>query len=202
MKLILASGSPRRVEVLRNAGFAFEVWPAKVDETRLAEEVAADYVLRVAWAKAHAAAEHAGAQARPAICIGADTTVVLGEHILGKPASLEQARWMLRALSGVTHEVLTGVSLITTADGREISAVESTRVTFAELSEAEIENYLATREPFDKAGAYGIQGIGGRYVTRIEGCYFNVMGLPLARLWGMLRSLGWKETPEEGVVAN
>jgi septum formation protein len=200
MKLILASGSPRRAEILRNAGFAFEVLPTNVDETRLPDEPAADYVLRVARDKARIAAERAASQPSPAICIGADTTVLLGSRVLGKPASTEDARWMLRELSGRTHEVLTGLSLISTPDRREASHVEITKVTFAELSETGIENYLASGEPFDKAGAYGIQGIGGRYVTRIEGCYFNVMGLPLSWLWQMLRDLGWDETLKEGSV--
>ena len=201
MKLILASGSPRRAEILRNAGFAFEVWPTNVDETRLPDELAADYVLRVARDKARVAAERIASQPSPAICIGADTAVVLGSHVLGKPASVEDARWMLRELSGQTHEVLTGLSLISASDHREASHVETTRVTFAELSESEIEKYVASGEPFDKAGAYGIQGLGGRYVTRIEGCYFNVMGLPLSRLWLMLRDLGWKQASKEGSVA-
>jgi septum formation protein len=199
MKLILASASPRRAEILRNAGFAFEVLPANVDETRLPDEPAVDYVLRLAREKARVsakqivaqrvAAQRTAAQSEPCICIGADTTVALGRHILGKPTSLEDARWMLRELSGQTHEVLTGIALVTTPGLRELSHVEITRVTFAELSETEIENYLASGEPFDKAGAYGIQGLAGRYVTRIEGCYFNVMGLPLSRLWLMLHEL-------------
>ncbi len=120
--------------------------------------------------------------------------MVAAGEILGKPADEEDARRMLRLLSGQTHQVLTGISVIRSTDGRAASHVETTRVTFARLSESEIEEYLASREPFDKAGGYGIQGIGGRYVTRIEGCYFNVMGLPLSRLWTMLRGLGWKDS--------
>lgn len=202
MKLILASASPRRAEILRNAGFDFEVLPTNVDETLLPNESAADYVLRLALEKARIASESAVAtHDSPAICIAADTTVVLGSHILGKPASLEDARWMLRELSGRTHEVLTGLALISVPDRREISHVEATKVTFVQLSQAEIENYLASGEPFDKAGAYGIQGLAGRYIPRIEGCYFNVMGLPLSRLWSMLRTLGWEEAPKEGFLA-
>ncbi|HWF39329.1 MAG TPA: Maf family protein [Candidatus Acidoferrales bacterium] len=193
MKLILASGSPRRAEILRNAGFAFEVLPANVDESRLPDEPAADYVLRLARAKARIAAQQVPAESEPSICIGADTTVVLEKHLLGKPESIEEARWMLRELSAQTHEVLTGIALVTTPDFREISHLERTKVTFAELSESEIESYLASGEPFDKAGAYGIQGLAGKYVTRIEGCYFNVMGLPLSRLWRMLRDLSLGE---------
>ena len=137
--------------------------------------------------------ERVGRDATPAIVIGADTTVVAGSHILSKPTSQEDARRMLRLLSGQTHEVLTGLSVIHSTDARSDSEVETTRVSFAHLSESEIEEYLGTGEPFDKAGAYGIQGIGGRYVTRMEGCYFNVMGLPLSRLWFMLRKFGWKD---------
>lgn len=190
MSLILASGSPRRAEILRNAGFAFEVQPANVDESRLPDEPAPDYVLRLALEKARIAAQQMSTQSEPSICVGADTTVVLGDHLLGKPESIEEARWMLRELSGQTHEVLTGIALVTTPDCRELTHVETTKVTFSELSEAEIEKYLASGEPFDKAGAYGIQGLAGKYVTRIEGCYFSVMGLPLSRLWRMLRDLG------------
>lgn len=174
---------------MRNAGFAFEVQPTNVDETGLPDEAAADYVLRLAREKARVAAQQSKQNAEPTIYIGADTTVALHEHILGKPESIEDARWMLRELSGQTHDVLTGLALVCTANGRELSHVETTRVTFAPLSEAEIESYLATGEPFDKAGAYGIQGFAGKYVTRIEGCYFNVMGLPISRLWAMLREL-------------
>jgi len=195
MKLILASASPRRAEILRNADLKFEAWPANVDETRLPGESAADYVLRLALAKARLAARHASERSAPAIYIGADTTVVLDHHVLAKPASFEEARWMLRQLSARTHEVLTALALVSAPDGREISGVESTKVTFTALSEAEIEDYLASGEPFDKAGAYAIQGLGGRYVTRIEGCYFNVMGLPLSRLWSMLQSFRSDEKP-------
>jgi septum formation protein len=194
VKLILASASPRRAEILRNAGFVFDVCPANVDETRLPDESAPNYVRRVASEKARVAAEHAMKDGRKAISIGADTVVVLGDGILGKPASEEDARWMLRSLSGRTHKVFTGLVLVTTPDNRAVSHVEIAKVAFVELSEAEIESYLASGEPFDKAGGYGIQGIGGRYVSGIEGCYFNVMGLPLSRLWSALRGLGWSDT--------
>ena len=191
MKLILASASPRRAEILRNAGFTFDVFPADVDETILRDERAEDYVRRLAEEKARVATESLTA-AVPAIVIGADTTVVAGGQIVGKPTDKKDARRMLRLLSGQTHEVLTGLSVTRSTDGRSASHVETTRVSFASLSESEIEDYLASGEPFDKAGAYGIQGIGGRYITRIEGCYFNVMGLPLSRLWSMLSDFGWR----------
>ena len=193
MKLILASASPRRAEILRNAGFTFDTFPADVDETILRDERAEDYVRRVAEEKARVAMERLTPHTVPAIVMGADTTVVAGGQILGKPADKEDARRMLRLLSGQTNEVLTGLSVTRSTDGRSASHVETTRVSFANLPESEIEEYLASGEPFDKAGAYGIQGIGGRYVTRIEGCYFNVMGLPLSRLWSMLRDFGWRD---------
>jgi septum formation protein len=194
MKIILASASPRRAEILRNAAIPFETLAEVIDEARRPGELRADYVRRLALAKARAAA---GAPREPGDClfIGADTVVVAGDEILGKPASPDDARRMLRLLSGATHEVHTGLAITRRPGATEAVIDETTKVTFAPLSDAEIEGYMATREPFDKAGAYGIQGIGGRYITRIEGCYFNVMGLPLARLWTLLREFGWRESP-------
>ena len=193
MKLILASASPRRAEVLRDAGFVFQVRPADVDETRLPHEAAEEYVRRVAKAKARVVAERARAAGEHAIVIAADTTVLAQGQILEKPKDAADARRMLRLFSGKTHEVLTALAVIKLATGEEALHVETTRVTFLEMSEDEIEAYIQTGEPFDKAGAYGIQGIAGRFATRIEGCYFNVLGLPLSRLWTTLRALGWKE---------
>ena len=188
MKLILASASPRRAKILRNAGFDFEILPTEVDESVRRRESAAEYVRRLAEEKARAAAHRLAAkfQRDSAVIIAADTTVVLDEKILGKPTSLEDARAMLRRLSGRTHEVLTGLAVLP-LPGRDAEiAVESTRVTFARMTHREIEKYIASGEPFDKAGAYAIQGRCGRFITRIEGCYFNVMGLPLARLYSIL----------------
>lgn len=193
MKLILASSSPRRAEVLRNAGFVFEVRPADVDEARQPPEAAEDYVRRVAQAKAHTITQQARAAGERAIVIAADTTVLADGQILGKPKHAEDARRMLRLFSGKTHEVLTALCVINIPTGKELLHVEKTRVEFLKMSETEIENYIQTGEPFDKAGAYGIQGIAGRFATRIEGCYFNVLGLPLSRLWTLLQALGWKE---------
>jgi septum formation protein len=181
-KLILASASPRRAEILRNAGFAFEVQPAHVDETPLQDEPAEAYVQRMATTKARAAAKSLRTNAERAVVIGADTVVVADGHILGKPADADDARRMLRLLSGREHDVLTGLSLLTLPEGVETRHVESTRVSFLPLSDEDIEDYVLTGEPFDKAGAYGIQGIGGRFISRIEGCYFNVMGLPISRV--------------------
>jgi len=146
-----------------------------------------------ALAKARAAA-NAQPNTSDRLFIAADTVVVVAGEILGKPESPEDARRMLHLLSGAVHEVHTGLAVIRRPGAMEGIVEEITRVTFARLSDEEIESYMATGEPFDKAGAYGIQGIGGRYVTRIEGCYFNVMGLPLARLWSLLREFGWKKS--------
>jgi septum formation protein len=194
MKLILASSSPRRAEVLRNAGFTFEIRPAPVDETRHPHESAEAYVERIAEAKARAAAAQARESGEPAIIIAADTTVLIDGHILEKPTDAADARRMLRLLSGRTHEVLTALAVTNTRTGQESLHVEKTRVEIVKLSDEEIENYIATGEPFDKAGAYGIQGIAGRFAARINGCYFNVLGMPLSRLWTTLHELGWKES--------
>jgi septum formation protein len=194
MKIILASGSPRRAEILRNAGIPFETLAEVIDESRRRGELRADYLRRLALTKARAAA---GMQRDPgdSLFIGADTVVVAGDEILGKPQSADDARRMLRLLSGAIHEVHTGLAVIRRPGASEAVVEEVTGVTFAPLSDEEIEAYIATNEPFDKAGAYGIQGIGGRYITHIDGCYFNVMGLPLARLWSLLREFGWKDSP-------
>src|SRR5579863_920180 len=196
MKLILASSSPRRAEVLRNAGFTFEIRPAGVDETRHSHESAEAYVERIAEAKTQAAAAQARQSGESAIVIAADTTVLIDGHILEKPADAADARRMLRLLSGRTHEVLTALAVTNTRTGQGSLHVEKTRVEIVKLSEEEIENYIATGEPFDKAGAYGIQGIAGRFAARIDGCYFNVLGMPLSRLWTTLHELGWKESAQ------
>ena len=189
-KLILASSSPRRAEVLRNAGIEFEVRPADIDETRRPGEPAGDYVQRLALEKARAAV-NSETGAKDFIVIGADTVVVNRGEILLKPDSPEDARRMLRQLSGGVHEVHTGLAVIRMPQKIERVIEEVTSVHFAKLSDAEIDAYIATGEPFDKAGAYGIQSLGGRYVTLVEGCYFNVMGMPLARLWATLKEFGW-----------
>ena len=193
MKIILASASPRRAEILRNAAIPFETQITLVDESILPGELPGEYVRRLALEKARAAAE-----VRPDrnenLFVGADTTVVMANEILGKPESDEDARRMLRLLSGATHEVHTGLAILSPRDKIERVVEEITRVSFAPLSEDEIDAYIATGEPFDKAGGYGIQGIAGRYITRIEGCYFNVMGLPLPRLWSLLQEFGWEDS--------
>jgi nucleoside triphosphate pyrophosphatase len=201
MKLILASSSPRRAEVLRNAGFEFEVRPTAIDETLRAGESPGGYVRRLALEKARAATEEMGEEIGEGdfTVIAADTVVVNGDEILLKPVSPADASRMLRALSGGVHEVHTGLAVIRAPERTERVIDEVTRVHFAKLSDAEIDAYIASGEPFDKAGAYGIQSLGGRYVTRVEGCYFNVMGMPLARLCVMLRGHG--ESHGEGQVS-
>ena len=194
MKLILASASPRRAEILRNAGIQFEIRKTDVDESRIVGELPGDYVRRLALAKALSAATEYRDPLDETLILGADTVVVVDADILGKPASQDDARSMLRRLSGRIHEVHTGLALLRKPGAEQRVVEEITRVHFTSLTAQEIEDYIATGEPFDKAGAYGIQGIGGRYVTRIEGCYFNVMGLPLARLWSLLRELGWENS--------
>ena len=189
-KVILASSSPRRAEVLRNAGIEFEVRPADIDETRHPGEPASGYVQRLALEKARASV-NSETSGDNFIAIGADTVVVNGGEILLKPNSPDDARRMLRQLSGAVHEVHTGLAVIRMPQKVERIIEEVTSVHFAQLSDAEIDSYIATGEPFDKAGAYGIQSLGGRYVTRVEGCYFNVMGMPLGRLWATLKELGW-----------
>jgi septum formation protein len=190
MKLILASASVRRAEILRDAGFSFVVLSSAVDETPYTNESPNDLVERLALAKAELVAARA---IGPAIVIGADTVISLDGHILGKPRSTDDACRMLEKLSGRTHSVVTGIALIRLPDAERRTFVESTLVHFASLTSDEILRYLATGEPHDKAGAYAIQGHAGRFIPRVEGCYFNIVGLPLARLYQALIDLGWSE---------
>jgi nucleoside triphosphate pyrophosphatase len=190
MRLILASASPRRAQILRDAGISFSVLSSAIDETPYPEETPQQAVQRLADAKVELAAARAVA---PAILIAADTVVVLEGQILGKPRSTDDARRMLELFSGRVHSVITGVSLVRLPEMQRRKFVESTLVTFAPLSSNDISRYLATDEPYDKAGAYAIQGVAGRYIPRIEGCYFNVVGLPLARVVENLKELGWSE---------
>ena len=179
--LVLASASPRRAELMRLAGYVFTVAHADLDETPLAGEAPAIYVRRLAEAKAAAVA----ADRPEAVVLGADTTVVVDGAILGKPADAAEATAMLERLQGRAHDVLTGVAVIGPA-GRH-SAVAVTRVWFAAMSAAEIAAYVASGEPMDKAGAYAIQGLASRYVTRIDGSHPNVVGLPMAVVHDLLR---------------
>ncbi len=184
--LILASASPRRRELLAQAGYVFEVRPAHVNEDVKAGEDPIAYVVRLAREKAQAVFDTAGDP--KTVVLGADTTVTLDGHILGKPENADDAARMLRLLSGRTHRVMTGVAVVT-AKGAEVAA-EVTGVRFLTLSDAEIAAYIATGEPMDKAGAYGIQGMAAKWIPRVEGCYFNVVGLPLALVNMMLEATG------------
>ena len=188
MKLILASASPRRAEILRAAQIPFSVLSSAVDETPLPGESVTDMVSRLAAAKAELVAARA---VGPAIVIAADTVVALDGTVMGKPRTSVDARQMLEKLSGRTHSVITGVALVRLPDVERREFTDITQVHFTALSGEEIVKYLASGEPFDKAGAYAIQGMAGRFIPRIDGCYFNVVGLPLARLCRELSALGW-----------
>ncbi|HET8539412.1 MAG TPA: Maf family protein [Anaeromyxobacter sp.] len=182
--LVLASQSPRRRELLEQLGVPLVVRPAHADEAMLPGEPARDYVVRVAREKARAV--------DGAVVLGADTAVVLRGEVLGKPSDAEDARRMLRLLSGTVHEVLTAVCVRRNAPapGVELDAVVVTEVGFAPLSAAQVEWYVATGEPLDKAGAYAIQGAGGAFVVRVDGSVSNVVGLPLAETADLLRRAG------------
>jgi len=180
--LLLASGSPRRAELMRAAGFEFDVAPSDVDESPLPGERPRDYVLRLALEKARAARAAPGQ-----VVLGADTTVVIDDAILGKPATAVEAADMLRRLSGRVHEVWTGVAV--RRDGAEVSEVGVTRVEFAPMTPDEIAWYVASGEPEGKAGAYAVQGLASRFVTHIEGSYSNVVGLPVALVYQLLQRL-------------
>jgi septum formation protein len=182
--LVLASASPRRRELLRNAGIEFTALPADVDESPLQGEGARDCAQRLALEKAW---KVWGAQQRDPV-LGADTIVVVDGTILGKPVDPNEAARMLRLLAGRTHQVVTGVCLVR-SNGDIVVDSETTLVTMAELSDQEILDYVATGEPMDKAGAYAIQGVASRWIPRIEGDYSNVVGLPVARVYRMLRDL-------------
>lgn len=178
-KLVLASSSPRRSEILRMVGWPFETFAVDIDETRLNGEEAVDYVERLARSKAEAAATHR----RGSIVLGADTVVVVEDRILGKPRDTDDARRMLRLLSDRWHQVLTGVAIVSGDAAEPNVSHETTEVKFAEMSAAEIDWYVATGEPLDKAGAYAIQGRGARFIEEIKGDYFNVVGLPVRLLY-------------------
>ena len=186
MKLVLASQSPRRRELLRTAGLTFTVRICAVNEIRGPGEDPETYARRLARDKAEAA-WLAGPQSPDEVVLGADTIVVLGGMVLEKPDGAEGARWMLQQLSGHEHRVITGVCL-KCARGAKVAS-ESTLVKFAVLSADEIAEYVASGEPMDKAGAYAIQGLASKFVERIEGCFFNVVGLPVALVYRMLKDL-------------
>ena len=186
MTLVLASSSPRRASYLKALGFRFDQVVPDIDETRRPGESPRRYVRRLAVEKALAVAKH-----RPdRFVVAADTTVVLDDELLGKPATPAEARQMLGRLSGRAHRVLSGIALAPPGAGGVRSAVSSTRVVFRPLTDEEIRWYVGTGEPLDKAGAYGVQEKGGLLVARIEGSYSNVVGFPLERFYELAKTCG------------
>jgi septum formation protein len=184
MRVVLASQSPRRRELLSLVGIPHEVQPADIDESAFPEEAPAAHAERLAREKALVVAE----RATDAVVVAADTIVVIDDQILGKPADADEARRMLTALAGRTHTVFTAIAVARA--GRVESAVETVAVAFRPLTAAEIDAYVATGEPLDKAGAYGIQGYGATIVERIDGDYFAVMGISLVRLVELFARVG------------
>lgn len=181
--LVLASASPRRVELLQQLGVVFRQLPANIDETQIADETAEDYVQRLAREKARACA--AALPDVTGVVLAADTCVVLDQQILGKPLDALDALAMLARLSGREHTVLTAVCV--RYGDEELETLSTTRVKFLTLQREQIENYIASGEPFDKAGAYGIQGLAGAFVESLQGSYSGVVGLPLAQTWQLLQ---------------
>jgi septum formation protein len=193
--LVLASASPRRQELLRNAGVAFTVHPTNIPEAPQPQETGRDCAERLARQKAQAASQHFPDD----LVLGADTVVVVDNEILGKPRDQADATRMLRLLSGRTHQVTTGVCLLRTGNKKletgfkdtrcfEDTRSETTLVTMQPITDDDIRSYIASGEPMDKAGAYAIQGIASRWIPRIEGDYFNVVGLPVSLVWRMLQA--------------
>jgi septum formation protein len=180
VRLVLASASPRRRDILQTAGIEFVARPADIDESQLDGESPEDHVQRLAEAKARAVWREGET------VLGADTVVVVDDQLLGKPADQREAKQMLRALSGRSHRVLTGICFFDGASAH--GSVEETIVHFRDLDDNEIADYVATGEAADKAGAYGIQGAASKFIHRIEGCYFNVVGLPVSRVYSFIRS--------------
>lgn len=187
MNIILASASPRRKQLLEQIGLAFTVAPSGADETQLPRMSPARVAVKIARMKA----EEAAGNVPEGIIIAADTMVVISGRQLGKPANEEDAFAMLNILQGRKHAVYTGVCALRMPGGRAVCACEKTIVSMAPLNREQIRAYIATGEPMDKAGAYGIQGYGAMFIEKVDGCYFNVMGLPLRRLYLMLQELGY-----------
>jgi septum formation protein len=185
--IILASSSPRRAQLLETIGVEFELAPSQIQERPHAGEAPPDYITRLARAKVIAVARKRDS----GLVIGADTIVVLDGRVLGKPEDEEDAERMLRQLSGRWHAVMTGVALYDIATRREVADYDKTLVRFAQLTDREIEWYVKSGEPSDKAGAYGIQGLGSLFVEEIAGNYFNVVGLPLPLVYRLARRLGY-----------
>ena len=185
--IILASASPRRAHLLKGLGIEFEAEPSRVLERPHMDEAPGDYITRIARAKVMEVAR----TRRSGLVIGADTEVVLDGKILGKPADEQDARRMLKMLSGKWHAVMTGLALFDVATKREAADYDKTLVRFAPMTDDEIDWYVSSGEPFDKAGGYAIQGLAGLFVHEIAGNYFNVVGLPLPLLYRLARQLGF-----------
>lgn len=189
MRIVLASASPRRLDLLSSLGLQFDVVPSDVDENiDLADP--AEFVRQLSLAKAEAVA--AQIKNDPALVLGADTIVVLNEQILGKPTSREHAFAMLMSLSGNCHQVFTGVSLLKSDGSRRKTLHQISNVYFRPLDPAEVRHYINTDEPMDKAGSYALQGLGSSFVEKIDGCYTNIIGLPVPDTLSMLREFGVK----------
>lgn len=186
-RIILASASPRRAELLKQIGVEFEPVVSNVEEWPLPDEAPPDYITRIARAKVVAVAR----QRDSGLVIGADTVVVLEGRLIGKPANETEARGLLRQLSGRWHAVMTGVALYDIESRNEVADYDKTLVKFAQLTDREIDWYVKTNEPLDKAGAYGIQGLGGLFVDEIAGNYYNVVGLPIPLVYRLARRLGY-----------
>ena len=186
-KIILASSSPRRADLLRAIGLEFEIAPSQVQERPHTDEAPADYITRLARAKAISIAR----RREQGLVIGADTIVVLDGKVLGKPVDEDEAARMLWSLSGRWHAVMTGVALYDVATRQEVADYDKTLVRFGQLSEQEIQWYVQSGEPMDKAGGYGIQGLASLFVEEIAGNYFNVVGLPLPLVYRLARRLGY-----------
>lgn len=184
-RIILASGSPRRAEILKTVNWPFAVVSPDIDETRYENEDAVTYVQRLALAKAQTVSQWVTGS----LIVAADTTVVIGEQILEKPRDQNDARLMLRQLSGQWHQVITGVALLDGVTAESKVANETTEVKFAMMTPEEIDWYVSSGEPMDKAGAYAIQGLGARFVNGIRGDFFNVMGLPVRLLYQLVQEL-------------
>lgn len=183
MKIILASSSPRRKEILENANVKFDIIKSEIDEVILDNELPSQVVMRLAFEKCiDIAAKH-----RESLVIGADTVVVLDDIILGKPKDIDEAIAMITQLSGKTHQVITGISLINLTANKKIIDYVVSNVKFKDLSAEDIKDYIQTNESLDKAGAYGIQGYGALLVEEIQGDYFNIVGLPISRLSDLLK---------------
>jgi septum formation protein len=190
-RIVLASGSPRRRELVKMIGLEFELAVPEIHEGSVPTSRPSSFVVELALAKALSLAH----KFPNAVILGADTVVVLDGRVLGKPRDLRDARTMLHTLSGKTHMVYTGLALVDVPTGLRETCCEKSLVTMTDITDEEIDSYLATGEPMDKAGSYGIQGFGAVFIKHIDGCFFNVMGLPVARLYDMLKRLSRKLEP-------